>query len=95
MRRLRMDKGTTFEQAADLEMSEAGEGFILYDEPRDRVHFLNATAAVIYELCRGGRSLAELAACLDEGFSLEASSQDEVATCLLGLEAEHLLRRLA
>lgn len=90
-----MEARTIFEQTDAFEVSEAGDGFILYDEARDRVHFLNVTATIIYELCQGGRSLAELVRYIDDGFALDISSLDEVRNCLSSLEAEHLVRRQA
>ncbi len=83
-----------FEQTASLELVEAGDGYVLYDEARDRVHFLNSTAAIIYELCEGGRGLLDIARELSDGFALDAPPVDEVERCLEGLAAENLIRRL-
>ncbi|WP_082552468.1 PqqD family protein [Methylobacterium sp. Leaf456] len=89
-----MPADTLFEQTSALETLEAGDGYVLYDELRDRVHFLNPTAAIVYELCKGGSSLTDIAGELSDGFGLDAPPLDEVEQCLESLEAEHLIRRL-
>jgi len=38
-----------------------GEELLLYDSQRNRTHYLNPTAAVIWELCDGTRTPQEIA----------------------------------
>ena len=40
-------------QADNLEINEVPDGYIIYQSARDRVHYLNKTAAVVFELCNG------------------------------------------
>ena len=40
-------------QASNLEVHEVPDGYIVYQQERDRVHYLNKTAAIIFEFCDG------------------------------------------
>ena len=89
-----MSPETRFEQTVALTVTEAGRGFVIYDEPRDRVHFVNSTAAAIYELCENACSVSQIAEELADGFDLEEPPIGEVGSCLEALEAEQLVRRV-
>lgn len=78
-------------RAAEVELSEVTDGFLVYQPSRDRVHYLNPTAALILEICDGSLSASELPPFLAAAFSLSAPPRDEVAACLTKLLAEGLL----
>ncbi len=78
-------------RAAGVELSEVTDGFLVYQPERDRVHYLNPTAAILLEICDGSLAAAELPAFLAAAFSLAAPPRDEVAACLAQLLAEGLL----
>ncbi|HEY3673794.1 MAG TPA: PqqD family protein [Acidimicrobiia bacterium] len=58
----------------------------------DRVHYLNATAAVVFELCTGENSEAEIADLVGTAYGLDEPPQREVASCLDHLQLEGIVR---
>jgi hypothetical protein len=79
--------------SADLEMHETEDGLIVYQESTDRVHYLNHTAAAVFELCDGRRSVEDIAEELRSLFALEEAPVAETEACLAGLVKEGVLRR--
>ena len=82
---------STPRRAPDLEIREVPEGFVVYDPSRDRLHFLNGSAAFVLECCDGATSVEELPALLGAAFHLDANPFDEVEACLTRLTAEGLV----
>jgi hypothetical protein len=78
-------------QAPGLEMNEADEGVIVYQRDRDRVHFLNPTAALLLESCGDGLAESELAALVAAAFDLPEAPVEDVARCVKSLLDEGLL----
>jgi hypothetical protein len=74
-----------------LEQNEVPDGYVLYDAANDRVHYLNPTAAVIYELCDGNRDLAAITAFVQEAYGLAEPPRQEVVECVSNLIAEKVL----
>lgn len=54
-----------------LDISPAEDGFIIYQPELDRVHFMNATAVLILELCNGKNSEQEIVDLIREECGLE------------------------
>jgi hypothetical protein len=76
-----------------LDVNEVNDGLVVYDPGRDRVHYLNATAAVIFVLCDGVRDAAAIAAKAAAIFGAGGGpSPAEVETCLRQLRDEGILR---
>jgi len=40
-------------KAPDVDVHEVVDGFVVYHPSRNRVHYLNHTAAIVLELCTG------------------------------------------
>lgn len=78
--------------APGLDVNEVKDGLIVYDSVSDRVHYLNATAAVVFTLCDGERDPAAIAAVVAEAFGMDAPPHAEVDECLGQLGKEGLLR---
>ena len=76
-----------------LEIDEAGDGFIVYDPGRDRVHYLNHTAAVVLELSNGRLSVREIAAWVSQAYSLAQPPTGDIERLVDELVAEGLLQR--
>ena len=76
---------------AHLEINEVRDGLIVYDSTRDRVHYLNATASVVFTLCDGEHSPDAMADELATLFGVDPP-QPEVADCLANFAAEGLLQ---
>ncbi|TBR27483.1 MAG: PqqD family protein [Reyranella sp.] len=77
--------------AAGLEINPVSDGYIVYQPDRDRIHYLNATAALVLELCNGRNDVNELAALLQLAFDLGEPPHDAVAECLDTLMSEGLV----
>jgi coenzyme PQQ synthesis protein D (PqqD) len=75
-------------RVAGLEAHEVDDGLIVYQPSTDRVHYLNATAAVVYELCSGELSEAEIAARVGEAWELAQPPDAAVRECLSQLRHE-------
>lgn len=78
-------------RAPGLEIREAPDGFVVYDAARDRLHYLNRTAALLLESCDGTLSAAELPDLLAAAFELGTPPREEVEICLAKLLDEGLL----
>jgi Coenzyme PQQ synthesis protein D (PqqD) len=77
--------------AEGLDVNETDDGLIIYQESTDRVHHLNPTAAVVFELCDGTRSAQDIARLVAETFALAHSPQAETKACIEDLTREHLI----
>lgn len=77
----------------DLMVERFGRETLIMHTASDRVHFLNPTAQVVWELCDGHHTAAEMAAALREQFAAP-SEQDvaaDVAAVLADFAAHDLL----
>ncbi|MBV8358232.1 MAG: PqqD family protein [Deltaproteobacteria bacterium] len=77
--------------APDLELNEVADGYIVYQPDRDRVHYLNQTAAVVLELCNGKNAEADIPELVRLAWDLPEPPTEEVADCLKGLRQESLI----
>jgi hypothetical protein len=78
-------------RAAELEVILGEDGYIIYEQDRDRVHYLNAVAALIYELCTGDNSFAQICRFVQEAFGLAAPPVTQVAEAVAKMREEGLL----
>ena len=74
-----------------LDISPAEDGYIIYQPELDRVHFMNATAVLILELCNGRNSEEEIVDLIREECGLEHNPADAVRETLAKMKAEGLL----
>lgn len=74
-----------------LDVNEAEDGLVVYDQTTDTVHHLNKTAAVIFGLCDGSRDAAAIAAELAVLFDLDEPPLAETRTCLAELAEKRLI----
>lgn len=75
-----------------IEVNEVADGFVVYDPERDRVHYLNHTAALLLELCTGEHTEDDLASLLATMYELPTPPAIEVQECLAQLREEGLVR---
>ncbi len=78
-------------RAPGLEINEVADGCIVYQPDRDRVHYLNQTAALILELCNDRNAEADLSELLRLAYDLPTPPVEEVAECLELLRKEGLV----
>jgi hypothetical protein len=89
-----IEDSATFAVSPGLEITHVPDGVMIFQESRDRVHYLNPTAAIVFELCGLGKSRAEIEAFISDGFALTAAPADDIGKCLESLVAEDLLARV-
>ena len=82
-------------QASNLEVHEVPDGYIVYQKERDRVHYLNKTAAIIFEFCDGERELQDIIEQVAKSYSIDASVHDEIRAALDSLVQEGLVLSLS
>lgn len=74
-----------------VETHQAEDGYILYQPDGERVHQLNATAAILLALCTGTHRAAELPDLLRAAFGLASPPTAETRACLEQFVAEKLV----
>ncbi len=79
------------QRAAGLDIAEFSWGFMVHQAEPSRVHQLNNTASAVLELCDGHTTVAEIADCAADAFSLEAPPLAEVAACVAELRHAGIL----
>jgi hypothetical protein len=75
-----------------LDVNEVKDGLIVYEPKRDFVHYLNATAAVVFTLCDGTQRSAEISARVAQAYGLDELPSREVEACLEQLRKQGLVR---
>jgi hypothetical protein len=75
-----------------IEVVPTADGYVVYDEGRDRIHYLNHTAALVLEFCNGENSDVEIAHMLQVAYELPEPPQEETRECLAQLRSEGLIR---
>jgi hypothetical protein len=78
-------------QASNLEVHGVPDGYIVYQTERDRVHYLNKTAAIIFELCDGKHELNDIVGRVANAFELGPSAHNEIRAGLHSLLNEGLI----
>ncbi len=74
-----------------LEVHEVDDGFVVYQDSTDRVHYLNPTASVVFELCTGERSDADIEELVRVAWALREPPSEEVRACLAQLRSEGMI----
>jgi len=67
------------------------DGWVIYHHKTDLVHYLNPTAALVFELCNGRHTLAEMTGIVSAAYDLSAPLTDDVQTCVSRLVHEGLV----
>jgi hypothetical protein len=78
-------------RVAGLETHEVDDGLVVYQAATDRVHYLNATASVIFELCTGERTAEEIAALVADAWQTGRSEDAATRDCLAQLRSEGIV----
>ena len=87
-----LDEPTWYPKAVEgLETHEVADGCIIYQSDRDRVHYLNHTAAVLLALCTGKNCVSEMPELLRTAFALASPPVTETRDCLERLISENLI----
>jgi hypothetical protein len=78
-----------------IELERMADGFMLHQADRERVHYLNHTAAIVLELCDGERDEDAIARELQNLYELTEVPHAEVAACLASLLEELIITKSA
>ena len=78
-------------RATDIEINAVADGYVVYQPAKDRVHYLNHTAALVLELCNGKIGKDEMPAMLKSAFDLTEAPTGEVERCLENFAKEGLI----
>jgi hypothetical protein len=78
-------------RADDLDVNEVPDGYVIYQTAADRVHYLNKTAAIIFELCDGARGPDDIVTRVSGMFELNGKADVEIKDCIQSLLNEGLV----
>ena len=88
----RIDDPSWYPRAVEgAETNEVADGFIIYQSERDRVHYLNQTAAILLTLCNGRNRVSDIPELLRLAFDLSEAPVGETRDCLEQLITEGLI----
>jgi len=79
------------ERAPGLDVNEVPDGYVIYQTAADRVHYLNKTAAIVFELCDGARGADDIVSRVGKMFELQSAVDGEIKTCIQSLLQEGLV----
>jgi hypothetical protein len=79
-------------QATNLEVHDVPDGYIVYQTEKDRVHYLNKTAAIIFEFCDGNHGPEDIITRVAKAFELGPSAHNEIRAGLDSLLKEGLVQ---
>jgi Coenzyme PQQ synthesis protein D (PqqD) len=82
-------------RAQGLDVNEVPDGYVIYQTEADRVHYLNKTAAIVFELCDGARGADDILARVGQMFELEGTADGEIEACIQSLLKEGLVISLS
>ena len=74
-----------------IEIKAMTDGYIVHQPERDRIHYLNHTAALVLELCTGRVSVEDISRMIGDAFDLTEPPADYVETCVERLIAKELM----
>jgi len=78
-----------------LDVNEVPDGYVIYQIAADRVHYLNKTAAIVFELCDGARGADDIVTRVSQMFELEGKADTEIEACIRSLLKEGLVLSLS
>jgi len=81
-----------FEENGPCDAQLMSDGFVIYQEDVEKVHYLNPSASSIFELARSGITISEMADYLKETHQLADPPLDDVKRCLADLVDKGLIK---
>lgn len=78
-------------RADGLEVHEVPDGYIVYQNVKDNVCYLNKTAAVVFEFCDGMFDSDEVVRRVAQIYDLDAAAHVEIEACVQSLIKEGLI----
>lgn len=62
--------GDQFVTVEGMDLNEVPDGYVIYDNDHNMVHYLNSTAAIVYQMCDGKHTIAEITNFVKSAFEL-------------------------
>lgn len=87
-----MQDKATFIQVEGCDAVETADGMVVYQTNNEKVHYLNPTAAIVFELCDGRQSVGAITSFMHTTFELNDAPSEEVNTCIQSLLDEGIIR---
>jgi hypothetical protein len=81
----------TPKQTDGLEITVVHDGYVVFDPRHDRMHNLNLTAALVFELCNGRNDEGEIARLVQGAYGLPDPPAEETRRCLADLLDQDLI----
>jgi hypothetical protein len=81
----------TVRRVDGLEAHEVDDGLVVYQAEKERVHYLNPTASIVFELCNGQHTKFEIAELVRQAWALDDPPYEEIEACLAQLRAEGVI----
>jgi hypothetical protein len=78
-------------QTPGLDVTEVEDGLVVYDPTIRRVHHLNVTAVLVFELANGDNTIDDMVAVTQRVFGLADPPRDEVCQAVEQLRTERLI----
>jgi hypothetical protein len=78
-------------RAQGLEVHEVDDGLVIYQAKPERVHHLNNTAAVVFDLCDGGNTISEITDHLILLFGLDELPANVAEECVVDLRSKGIV----
>ena len=78
-------------QAPNLDITEVDDGLVVFEPTARRVHHLNVTLTLVFELCTGDHSPAQITELVQTAFGLAEAPLAEVNAALESLRTELLV----
>jgi hypothetical protein len=76
---------------SDIEINQVEDGYVIYQQEKDRVHYLNHTAVVVLESCTGENSVDDIVKIVQDVFELPESPGKDVHECLESMLKEGIV----
>lgn len=86
-----MNGASRYAPAEGLELTTVPDGTMIYQASRERVHYLNPTATIVFQLCEEGKTVAEIEQFIADSFDLAEAPTESVQTCVKSLIDEGLV----
>jgi len=74
-------------KAEALETHFLDDQFVVYETRADKVHYLNSSAALVFELCDGNHRVSEIIDLVRDAYALSGPPVEDVMTCLTTLKS--------
>lgn len=74
-----------FAQVGGCEAVQTADGMVVYQTDKEKVHYLNSTAAIVYELCDQHQTVDSIARFMQTVYELPDAPTAEVHDCIVSL----------